>query len=516
MPSIKLPGRRLRGSKLAGATKQLAHGGSHANRLLGPILAVSLVTIGTAVYLSPAGPSGSRSATPAADALSSISRSGPSVFGPTSPRTSASSTHSATPTPSASSSSSAVPTKAEILRETTRVTVTPKAPDSATCSKFKYQQDAQAAYVANLSDPNGLDGAAGPNNGDGLACTDLPVDPHRPASTPVDAYVPPPASAAEKSALALPTKDYFGVTQNGLPNATAQLTAIDNELGKAPSSIGYFSTWDQPFNATQVVTSWRAGALPVMTWDSVSSTNPSDSSYSFTNILAGNWDTYLYKYAGDIVRANLPLVIRFDHEMNGNWYSWSAGMAAYNNTPAKYIAVWQYVWNIFQRVGANNDVIWDWSPSRVDTLNPATVGMSQLSQDYPGDAYVDWVGATVYWRHSNVPTDFNSSFGKTIAQIRAITNKPMFFAEIGAIQSDTGVDQTAAKATWIKNTIAAFLADPSIVGFSWFDNYASTPDAPTVTNHWEFDSSPGVLAEFKQDISDPRFANGILPDGIGS
>jgi hypothetical protein len=503
--------------RVGGATKQLAHGGSHANRLLGPILAVSLVTIGTAVYLSPAGPSGSHASAQVADALpSGASRTGPSVYGPSSPHssTSTSTSHSATPTPS--SSPSAIPTKAEIIRETTRVTVAPKAPAAQQCASFKYQQDAQAAYVANLSDPNGLDGAPGPNNGDGLACTDLPVDPHRPASAAVDPFVAPAATAGEKSALALPTKDYFGVTQNGLPNATSQLTTIDNELGKAPSSIGYFSTWDQPFNPASVVNSWRAGALPVMTWDSVSSTNSSDSSYSFTNILAGNWDTYLYKYAGDIVRANLPLVIRFDHEMNGNWYSWSAGMAAYNNTPAKYIAVWQHVWNIFQQVGANNDVIWDWSPSRVDTLNPATVGMSQLSQDYPGDAYVDWVGATVYWRHSSVPTDFNSSFGKTIAQIRAITNKPMFFAEIGAIQADGQVDQTAAKETWIKNTMTAFLADPSIVGFSWFDNYASTPDAPTVVNHWEFDSSPGVLAEFKQDISDPRFANGILPDGIGS
>ncbi len=32
----------------------------------------------------------------------------------------------------------------------------------AHCYQFKYQQDAQAAYLANLSDPYGLDGAAGP------------------------------------------------------------------------------------------------------------------------------------------------------------------------------------------------------------------------------------------------------------------------------------------------------------------------------------------------------------------
>ncbi len=504
--------------------KKSTPGASHANRLLGPIIAVSLITIATAVYLSPSG--SPRAVQAAAAAAAGPSRSASTSSGsssfvprPTDTSSSARPTPSATPTakPTAPSSNSSLvartPTKAEIIRETTRVTVAPQPAAIPHCYQFKYQQDAQAAYLANLSDPYGLDGAPGPNNGDGLACTGIPNDPARPVSTPVDAYTPPPASPAEKSSLAFPTLDYFGVTQNGLPGSTPQLTTIDNELGKAPSSIGYFTTWDQPFNPSQVVTAWRSGALPVMTWMSKSASGTNDSAYSFTNILAGNLDAYLYKFAGDIVRTNLPLVIRFDHEMNGTWYPWSAGMTLYNNSSAKYIAVWRYVWNIFQKVGANSDVIWDWSPSRVDTLNPASTGVTQLSADYPGDSYVDWVGATVYWRHSSVATDYVTNFGKTISQIRAITNKPMFFAEIGAIQTDNNVDETANKEAWIKNTIAGFLADPSIVGFSWFDNVASTPDAQSVTNDWRFESSAGVLAEFKNDISQSAFASGIVPDG---
>ncbi|HVW41139.1 MAG TPA: calcium-binding protein [Amycolatopsis sp.] len=46
------------------------------------------------------------------------------------------------------------------------------------CSDFQYQEDAQAVYDANPSDPNGLDG----NDNDGIACESLP---HRPvAQTP--------------------------------------------------------------------------------------------------------------------------------------------------------------------------------------------------------------------------------------------------------------------------------------------------------------------------------------------
>src|SRR5215203_2052948 len=50
------------------------------------------------------------------------------------------------------------------------------------CYDFRWQQDAQAVYEADLMDPYGLDGPPGPANDDGLACTDLPSDPHRPLS----------------------------------------------------------------------------------------------------------------------------------------------------------------------------------------------------------------------------------------------------------------------------------------------------------------------------------------------
>src|SRR4051812_31328778 len=90
------------------------------------------------------------------------------------------------------------------------VTVTPT-PKRLYCSNFQWQQDAQAAYIANLSDPWGLDGAPGPHNGDGLACTQLPVDPTRAASRAVDAYDAP--GPAEKQMLVQPATRYFGVSQ---------------------------------------------------------------------------------------------------------------------------------------------------------------------------------------------------------------------------------------------------------------------------------------------------------------
>lgn len=46
--------------------------------------------------------------------------------------------------------------------------------DLLNCSDFKFQEDAQAEYDRDPSDPNGLDGSVGPDNDDGKACEDLP------------------------------------------------------------------------------------------------------------------------------------------------------------------------------------------------------------------------------------------------------------------------------------------------------------------------------------------------------
>lgn len=511
--------------------------------LLGAILGLSVLAIGSAVYLSPTGHNGLDRATAA-----------PTTAPSPTPRSTAPlpfRTPQATASPSAGSKTGVIArnfspksgsggshgvTAHDVVAKTS--TAAPTAQVKKYCSQFRFQQDAQAAYLANLSDPYGLDSGAGPHNGDGIACSMLPVDPARPASTPADAYAPPAPTAAAKAALVMPTQDYFGVSQNGLPSATNQFNALATTIGKAPSSVGYFQYWNQRFDPSKVQSAWSRGALPVMTWMSKSDGSPGsapDADYSLKNICPGTsgqtldervatchgtFDDYLYQYAGDIRQTNLPIAIRFDHEMNGNWYPWSAGGCAPchtvgRTTPDDYIAAWRHVWNIFNAVGANQDVIWLWSPGRPDGLskNPAS-GVTSIAADYPGAQYVDWVGATVYWRQTTTPTDFATSFDTTISQLKAATQdapKPIFFGEIGAAESDPSATPDKTKQAWIHNALAGFLADPQIIGFSWFDNAGN--DAITgIYNDWRINSSAASQQAFSSEIADSRFSGGIMPD----
>ena len=338
--------------------------------------------------------------------------------GPTDPQPAvdhAPTTTSPTPTPSTTPPAAITPVKTK-------------------CWQFTWQQDAQVVYAANLSDPYGLDGNPGPYDSDGIACSDLPVDPTRSPSMPVGQYVPRAASAETKVAIVGSPTAYYGFTQDGLPNDTSKFDALEASAGKAPSSVGWYESFDDGYRGDLVQRSWSRGALPVFTW---MPTGTDANHVSLGSIVSGAQDAYLRKFAGDIVRTNLPVVIRYGHEMNGRWYPWSSGRADFNNTPEKYKAAWIHVWQVFEEVGANDNAIWLWSPSRVDDLKPSpTNGLTAMADSYPGDQYVDWVGASVYLRHATTGASYDASFGKTVAALEAVTTKPLFFAEIGAVETD--------------------------------------------------------------------------------
>lgn len=384
-------------------------------------------------------------------------------------------------------------------------------PAKTKCWQFTWQQDAQAVYVANLSDPYGLDGKPGPYDGDGLACSDLPVDPNRSPSTPVGQYVAPKASAQTKAAIVGSTTKYFGFTQDGLPGDTSMFDTVEAAAGKAPSSVGWYQSFDDTYRGDLVTNAWSRGAMPVVTWMPTDN-GTSGNHYSLSTIISGANDDYLRKFAGDVVRTNLQVGIRFGHEMNGGWYPWSAGRADFNNSPDKFKQAWIHVWQVFQSVGANDNVVWIWSPSRVDNLRPsATNGITAMADDYPGDQYVDWVGASVYLRKATTGSTYDASFAKTVAALKATTTKPIFFSEVGAIETDGTTDEASLKADFIHNTLSAFAADPRIVGFLWNNNVATqVVDGLEVTNDWRFVSNPAAQKAFSTDIASDAFRTGMV------
>ncbi len=325
-------------------------------------------------------------------------------------------------------------------------------------------------------------------------------------------------TAPSKAELVNPASSYLGMYTEQAPFNWATYDATATKIGSTPNVVGYFGGWDENFRANAVTRSWTRGTLPILTWESrpIGSANDQiiEPDYTLPAIIgdpdagvAGTFDDYLHQYARDIVATGLPLGIRLDHEMNGVWYPWAEtdgqGNSINSNRVGDYVKMWRHVHDIFAQEGANDLVIWIWSPNIINNL-PATHKPSAfLDGLYPGDDYVDWVGLSGYLRPAyKADNDFTFAytFDASLAELRRITDKPIFLAEIGA--SETG----GHKPGWVSSLFTA-LAKPEnddIVGLSWFNMAITTyVEGERSTNDWRIDSRDDSLAAFVAGLALP-------------
>ena len=380
-------------------------------------------------------------------------------------------------------------------------------PRIVSCEDFRWQQDAQAAYIADLNDPYGLDGPPGPRNDDGIACSLLPVDPTRPPSVPVWPAPPPPPppeplpATPTMAELLAPTKVYYGVSTPDAPHDFKDFEIFVSRAGKRPNLLQWFHGWDKDFDPQLVIRSWKRGALPLITWEPRATYQPWEPGYDNSNdgiklraIIDGTWDAYIDAYAAAVRDLGLPVAIRFAHEMNGNWFPWSEERNG--NQRGQYVQAWRHVHARFAAAGATN-VIWIWSPN-VITGRPSV----RLAPLYPGDDVVDFVGIVGYYRRviyepdgRAKPATFDNTYASTIAEIRAITAKQIILTEVGATEIG------GKKAEWMTSFFETLPTYPDVVGFVWFNHSVNG-------NDWRIESSPRATAVFRAGVADPRYGEG--------
>lgn len=473
------------------------HTGKHrSGSVITAIVTVTLITISAIIYLSPV-------ASQRGAAQSKVR-----VVTTTMPRS---------PWTGARSGSEGVPTPKHVTVTSVAVDKS-TAPPSPRCSLFRWQQDAQAAYLADLADPYGLDGAPGPANGNGLACDSLPRDPSRPASLRADPFVWGPVSAPSKAAVLSPDGKYFGIASDGLPGDSTKFDQEDKLARKAPSMVEWFQYFGEGYPAAKVSAAWQRRAVPVITWMSAPSgfAGTTDlSAYSLASIAAGRQDAYITSWAAAVAAQRMPVVIRFDHEANGNWYPWSVGwnkQGISGNSPSSYVAAWRHVWQIFRAAGANDYAIWAYVPSRIDTLGDYGTNLTQtqiIASSYPGDQYVDWVGMDGYQYDASESSTAGKTFTNTLTALQTFTAKPVLIAEMGS--SETG---TAIKPEWIKSALAMLGNLPQVVGAVYFDNDVTGVhyiNGVAVRTNWRVDSSSAALTAFRQAVASPVYAAGFYP-----
>src|SRR6185503_4304423 len=163
-------------------------------------------------------------------------------------------------------------------------------------------------------------------------------------------------------------------------------------------------------------------------------------------------------------------------------------------TSANFVGAYQHVHDRFVADGVTN-VSWVW------VLMAYTYRVEDPDAWYPGDSYVDIVGADGYnWYSCPGRTDPWNEFSWVFDQFHAwgmAHGKPELVAEFASMEDP---DDPNHKAEWISNAEATIKTWPEIKAVVWYDN---GPPAPTCT--WWVDSSPASLNAFKSMGADTYF-----------
>jgi hypothetical protein len=239
------------------------------------------------------------------------------------------------------------------------------------------------------------------------------------------------------------------------------------------------------------------GAIPFFNWASqATSSDPGGATempdFQLSDVLSGKYDPYIREFAEAARNWGHSFFLRYDWEMNGNWFPWGAGING--NNPGEYVAAWRHVHDIFTSVGATN-ATWVWCPYAESERH-----FANLATLYPGNEYVDWTCMDGFNWGSN-PTnphnwkDFKEIFAPSYRKLtkQIAPTKPVVLAEMAS----TGHGR--AKADWISNMFKELSTNfRRIRGLIWFDQVDRGVE-------WPLETSPPAARAFAKGIRKGSF-----------
>jgi beta-mannanase len=186
-----------------------------------------------------------------------------------------------------------------------------------------------------------------------------------------------------------------------------------------------------------------------------------------SGITKGKYDRTIANLCNQIKAYNGPALIRFGHEMelSGNFgrYDWAT------SNYKSFIAAYQHAITVFKaNLKGISGISYVWSPAGNDNAN----------NYYPGDAYVDIVGCSLYsWSAYNSQYGYSGTFDEYFGwkyPVLSTHNKAVMVCEEGIEKHDN-------QAAWVAAAKAVYNKYPllfAVVYFNSVDNWPWWPNGP--------------------------------------
>ncbi len=267
----------------------------------------------------------------------------------------------------------------------------------------------------------------------------------------------------------------------GLTDASQEsaISAFERMIGRKLAIDSLYVGWGDPMPLALARWDLRGGRIPIISWGDVSS----------ARVVAGTYDRQIRKQAAQLKSLHGPVLLRFFPEMNNGFVTSAAG------TAATFIAAWRHVYKIFVTAGATN-VQWVWCPTSIGF----STGVAQ--HFYPGEAYVNWIGADGFNWAPGRPGAHWRSFAAIFSAFYDWADRqgrPLLVGEFG-----TAEGSSRAKANWFRQAgqqlQVLFPRIRAVVYFnSIHENFGYQFD-------WTVNSSPSALAAFRAIVHNRYFS----------
>lgn len=260
----------------------------------------------------------------------------------------------------------------------------------------------------------------------------------------------------------------------------------------------------------------------------------------------GKYDAEYRKFFKIAKASGAKFLYRTMHEMNGSWYSWSGD-------PTNFKKAWIHIYELSREEGLDTQsILFIMSVNSQDLptvdgsiggkmiscspINKKKTGCRSFEDYYPGNAYVDMMGMTLYnwgrgrgeewakWR--SFPELLNDKNTKMLLRISSY-GKPVFLDEVGttavnfkgswslAQAQQTYANDTTTKNEWISGFKSELFLHPQIVGAMYFNRDKTDGLSNPIVGELDWSVlSLRLDKEYSSVLdfwSDPRIDASVLP-----
>ena len=242
----------------------------------------------------------------------------------------------------------------------------------------------------------------------------------------------------------------FGIYHSAFPDFggtedVVSMEKINNFETLAAKNIvwAYFSNnWSNniQFPLTEVNTINTTGKIPfirIMPRTNFDEGGP-DPNYTMQKIIDGNFDAELRQWAIDAKNTEIPLLVEFGTEVNGNWFPWNGqyngaeetenyGDTALFDGAERFRDAYRHIINICHANNATN-ITWFF---HVDAYSEPNTDWNKIENYYPGDEYIDWLGVSIYGPQENNEEyqEFSEIMNDIYPRLSSLSDKPIAVLE---------------------------------------------------------------------------------------